>query len=166
MSPTKTGLAESQLSTHLTHLFLCRFWSVMCSMHIIACGLFYMFDVWGLTGMKDVRKWIENAGRNLHKVLDLLTGCFFFLHPISSHFYLCNHFLSPVVFHRRSLLKALNHLCQTPNSLACTDPLWHRSFIWTSFSLTLWPLNKHEHCDADMIGFLNGRTTQNIVTQS
>lgn len=93
------------------------------SMQIIAFGssqsgkysLFCMLDVWGLTEMTDVWIYEKLLAGICIKVLDLLTKNVF-CHPISFHFYLCNHFQSPVFAQWHSIAKSLQSLLSDTHS--------------------------------------------------
>lgn len=122
-------------------------------------------------GMTDVWIYEKLLAGICIKVLDLLTKNVF-CHPISFHFYLCNHFQSPVFSQWHSSAKSLQSSPSDSHSLTQPDPSWHMSFIlipwWCTVSqpglahfvrrriaISLWPFNKHVHRDTFMDGLPN-----------
>lgn len=125
------------------------------------------------------------------KVLDVLTKNVF-CHPISFHFYLCNHFQSPVFPHWHSSTKSLQsslsdtHSFNSAGSIMAQELYIDTSMVYSSrVSLILclaasqphsWPFNKHVHRDAFMDGLLTdppqasepvpGRLNQSLCVKS
>lgn len=144
------------------------------SMQITAFGssqsgkhFFCMLDVWGLTEMTDVWIYEKLLAGICIKVLDLLTKSVF-CHPISFHFYLCNHFQSPVFSQWHSGAKSLQslqsdtHSFNSARSITAQELYIDTLMVYASqvsFILCLAtsqppsrPFNKPEHWDKFMDG--------------